>query len=45
MIRGQRPRCPLWGGGARRSRHWDEFVHFADPDGDTWALQQIVIPG
>lgn len=20
---------------------WGSFVHFADPDGDTWALQQL----
>ena len=26
------------------SQPWGEFVHFADPDGNTWALQQIVIP-
>jgi predicted enzyme related to lactoylglutathione lyase len=23
---------------------WGRFVHFADPDGNQWALQQIVIP-
>jgi catechol 2,3-dioxygenase-like lactoylglutathione lyase family enzyme len=23
---------------------WGRFVHFADPDGNTWALQQIVRP-
>ena len=23
---------------------WGRFVHFADPDGNRWALQQIVIP-
>lgn len=23
---------------------WGRFVHFADPDGNTWALQQIVPP-
>lgn len=27
------------------SQPWGEFVHFADPDGNTWALQQIVISG
>jgi catechol 2,3-dioxygenase-like lactoylglutathione lyase family enzyme len=27
------------------SQPWGEFVYFADPDGDTWALQQIVVPG
>jgi len=26
------------------SQPWGELVHFADPDGNTWALQQIVIP-
>ncbi len=24
---------------------WGRFVYFADPDGNRWALQQIVIPG
>ena len=24
---------------------WGRFVHFADPDGNTWTLQQIVRPG
>jgi len=24
---------------------WGRFVFFADPDGNTWALQQIVRPG
>lgn len=24
---------------------WGRFVHFEDPDGNKWALQQIVIPG
>jgi catechol 2,3-dioxygenase-like lactoylglutathione lyase family enzyme len=24
---------------------WGRFVFFADPDGNTWALQQIVYPG
>jgi uncharacterized glyoxalase superfamily protein PhnB len=24
---------------------WGRFVYFADPDGNTWALQQIVRPG
>ena len=23
---------------------WGRFVHFADPDGNTWALQEIVRP-
>ena len=23
---------------------WGTFVYFADPDGNTWALQEIVIP-
>ena len=23
---------------------WGRFVYFSDPDGNTWALQQIVIP-
>jgi len=23
---------------------WGRFVYFADPDGNTWALQEIVIP-
>ena len=23
---------------------WGRFVHFADPDGNRWALQQIVVP-
>ena len=23
---------------------WGRFVYFADPDGNTWSLQQIVIP-
>jgi len=23
---------------------WGRFVHFQDPDGNRWALQQIVIP-
>jgi catechol 2,3-dioxygenase-like lactoylglutathione lyase family enzyme len=23
---------------------WGRFVHFADPDGNTWALQEIVVP-
>ncbi len=23
---------------------WGRFVHFADPDGNTWTLQQIVRP-
>ncbi|WKK71092.1 VOC family protein [Rathayibacter oskolensis] len=27
------------------SQPWGEFVYFADPDGNTWALQQIVHPG
>ncbi|KQQ01575.1 MULTISPECIES: VOC family protein [unclassified Rathayibacter] len=26
------------------SQPWGEFVYFADPDGNTWALQQIVHP-
>ncbi|NQX28768.1 VOC family protein [Microbacteriaceae bacterium VKM Ac-2854] len=26
------------------SQPWGEFVYFADPDGNTWALQQIVYP-
>ena len=24
---------------------WGHFVYFSDPDGNTWALQQIVRPG
>jgi catechol 2,3-dioxygenase-like lactoylglutathione lyase family enzyme len=24
---------------------WGRFVYFADPDGNTWALQEIVRPG
>lgn len=24
---------------------WGRFVYFSDPDGNRWALQQIVIPG
>ena len=24
---------------------WGRFVYFADPDGNTWTLQQIVRPG
>ena len=24
---------------------WGRFVYFADPDGNTWSLQQIVRPG
>lgn len=24
---------------------WGRFVYFQDPDGNAWALQQIVIPG
>jgi catechol 2,3-dioxygenase-like lactoylglutathione lyase family enzyme len=24
---------------------WGKFVYFADPDGNTWSLQEIVIPG
>jgi catechol 2,3-dioxygenase-like lactoylglutathione lyase family enzyme len=24
---------------------WGKFVYFADPDGNTWSLQQIVRPG
>lgn len=24
---------------------WGRFVYFEDPDGNRWALQQIVIPG
>ena len=24
---------------------WGRFVYFTDPDGNTWAVQQIVIPG
>jgi uncharacterized glyoxalase superfamily protein PhnB len=24
---------------------WGRFVYFQDPDGNKWALQQIVIPG
>lgn len=24
---------------------WGRFVHFADPDGNAWALQQLVRPG
>ena len=24
---------------------WGRFVYFADPDGNTWSLQEIVIPG
>ena len=24
---------------------WGRFVYFADPDGNTWSLQQIVPPG
>ena len=23
---------------------WGRFVYFSDPDGNTWALQQVVIP-
>ena len=23
---------------------WGKFVYFADPDGNTWSLQEIVIP-
>ena len=23
---------------------WGRFVHFSDPDGNTWSLQEIVIP-
>lgn len=23
---------------------WGRFVHFVDPDGNRWALQQIVVP-
>ncbi|WP_460460589.1 VOC family protein [Angustibacter peucedani] len=23
---------------------WGRFVYFSDPDGNTWALQQIVVP-
>ena len=23
---------------------WGRFVYFSDPDGNAWALQQIVIP-
>ena len=23
---------------------WGRFVHFADPDGNRWALQQLVTP-
>ena len=23
---------------------WGRFVYFADPDGNTWAVQEIVIP-
>ena len=25
-------------------RPWGRFVHFADPDGNRWALQQLVTP-
>jgi predicted enzyme related to lactoylglutathione lyase len=24
---------------------WGRFVYFSDPDGNTWAVQQIVVPG
>ena len=24
---------------------WGKFVYFADPDGNTWSLQEIVRPG
>ena len=24
---------------------WGRFVFFADPDGNTWSLQQIAVPG
>ena len=24
---------------------WGRFVYFADPDGNSWAVQEIVIPG
>ncbi len=24
---------------------WGRFVHFEDPDGNRWAMQQIVVPG
>jgi catechol 2,3-dioxygenase-like lactoylglutathione lyase family enzyme len=24
---------------------WGRFVHFSDPDGNHWAVQQIVVPG
>jgi predicted enzyme related to lactoylglutathione lyase len=24
---------------------WGRFVHFSDPDGNRWALQQLVRPG
>jgi len=24
---------------------WGRFVYFADPDGNSWAFQQIVRPG
>jgi predicted enzyme related to lactoylglutathione lyase len=24
---------------------WGRFVYFSDPDGNAWAIQQIVIPG
>lgn len=27
------------------SQPWGEFVYFADPDGNTWSLQQLVYPG
>ena len=23
---------------------WGRFVYFSDPDGNTWAVQEIVIP-
>ena len=45
--RGRRARpaaCPRRRVRGRREQPWGRFVHFADPDGNRWALQQLVRP-
>ncbi|HWG08594.1 MAG TPA: glyoxalase superfamily protein [Solirubrobacteraceae bacterium] len=41
-------RAELLGRGVRASEvedlPWGRFVHFSDPDGNTWTVQQIVVP-
>jgi catechol 2,3-dioxygenase-like lactoylglutathione lyase family enzyme len=31
--------------GAVDDQPWGRFLHFSDPDGNSWAVQQIVRPG